>query len=494
VTSLTQIASPGATSAQHRSPLSRLVDMVPSWIAVLLCGCLVGLSLRLGIEVASILVVGIAVACFALSRPVEFTYAVIAIVPITPGLRRGLPVPGLRLSELLVAGAATLILVSAGRASWSRWGSIDWWGLLFVTLYGLLGAEALLRRGIGLDSGSVGDLFGVAQFFLLYRIVRIGLRNEAQRARGLQVLLWASLPVSLLTFLQQLDVGPVRVSITTLTASVTAPTSGYTGIVRATGPFAHYHSLAGYLVVILLAAASVILVRDQRMMPRRHAMFIAACASLALLYTATLIAIVGAAVGALALAMRTGQLKRVGILALTVTTASFFIIGDNLQRRLSGQFEGTLPTYTLAPAPPAWLPVNVAFRVEVWRGQYLPVIWENLLLGFGPGTPPSVTWPSTESLYISLLLHGGVLLLLAYLGFLISVWLRGHAAERLGAGVDSIVGHTLTAVVVAMTVMQTLHPYFTDAGFPHAMWIVLALLPMAGRLPSGTRPKARTGR
>jgi hypothetical protein len=463
-----------------------VLSLVPTWLVVVACAAATGAATSVRPVYGAVTAVAIAVLLVGLARPTAIAYALVALAPITPGLRRGLVVPNLRISEILIAGSAALVITTAGRTAHGRWRALDGFAALYVALTLGLGLITATLYGHSLSTDNINKLLGPVQFFLLYRTVRLALPQPEQRSRALSVLLLSSAPVALITVLQQFNIGPTRGWIIALTASVTAPGSGASGIIRATGPFAHYHSLAGYLVVIILLAVALLFTPDQTVLRRRLLVPLTAAAGIALVCTATLVTLAAGMVGVLILAIRARQPFKLLLLLGGVSLAGLTGIGPNLSRRVSGQLEGKLPTYTLK-ATQSWLPPNVAFRVQVWRDQYLPVVNQHLLLGYGPGVPASVTWDSTESLYITLLMRGGVPLLLAFIGLVIAIWMAARAAERSPESQDRALGMTLTTVVIVMTFMHLIHPYFTDAGFPHALWILLALL------PSRVRSRGRAG-
>src|SRR5918999_1410676 len=82
-----------------------------------------------------------------LRRPLAGAYLLVALVPILSGLRRDLPVPGLRLSELIVAGLAALLLATVETRRARPWSLLDWTALAYCVATLVLGTAALLDRG-----------------------------------------------------------------------------------------------------------------------------------------------------------------------------------------------------------------------------------------------------------------------------------------------------------------------------------------------------------
>ena len=79
----------------------------------------IGASIGLLAGVAALLAVCLGLA--TVERPYLGAYVLVAVAPVTSGLKRGLPIPGLRLSEFVIASLATIVLVSAKRSTRARW-------------------------------------------------------------------------------------------------------------------------------------------------------------------------------------------------------------------------------------------------------------------------------------------------------------------------------------------------------------------------------------
>ena len=89
------------------------------------------------------------------------------------GLKRGFPVPGLRVSEILIVGAGTLFFP---RAPATRRGSAATqfvtWAVLYVIATGTLGTLDLLRLGQPFSEDAIGKLIGPLEFLVLFVAVR----------------------------------------------------------------------------------------------------------------------------------------------------------------------------------------------------------------------------------------------------------------------------------------------------------------------------------
>ncbi len=169
----------------------------------------VGIAAGLGTKTAVAALLGVAVVVIVLVRPVIGAYALVAVVPAVSGLRAGLPVPQLRLSEALIASIGVLLLLLARPGQTPRWRAFDWLAIGYAVANAGLGAVDLLSRGAPITLADADKLLGPVQFFVLYRAVLTTLTTERQRQAALRLLLFASVPVSLLAVLQEMH-GPAR--------------------------------------------------------------------------------------------------------------------------------------------------------------------------------------------------------------------------------------------------------------------------------------------
>jgi hypothetical protein len=109
--------------------------------------------------------------------------------------------------------------------------------------------------------------------------------------------------------------------------------------------------------------------------------------------------------------------------------------------------------------------------------------------GYGPQIPPEVMWKYTESVYIGLLLRGGLPLLAIY-GLLmwalalvaLEVARRAVRPGPIRAGPDErraleqALARGTVVLVVVLAVTQLIAPLFLTTGLPHVWWIVAALV------------------
>ena len=233
-------------------------------------GVLAGAGLAYGPAAAAATIVVALVGLLVLQRPLAGAYLLVGVVPIVSGLRRDLPLPGLRLSEVVITGLAALLLLGVQTARARPWTLFDWLALAYAAGTLLLGGFDLIERGAPLTATSVGTLVGPFQFLLLYRAVLAVVRTDAERRRALALLLLASVPVSLLALAQYLQVGGVAGVLESATGSQQLAAHAAREDIgsRMTGVFPHWQMLAGYLFVIVVICTAALLARQRVLMPR----------------------------------------------------------------------------------------------------------------------------------------------------------------------------------------------------------------------------------
>ena len=470
VGSRTVRASPQADgSAWLRTGWSRVVFTVAASATV---GIAVGLSTK--IAVAALF--GVVVAAIVLVRPVIGAYTLVAVVPPVSGLRAGLPVPQLRLSEVLIASVGVLLLLIAQPGQTPRWRAFDWLAIGYAVANAGLGAVDLMAQGSKITIAEADKLLGPMQFFLLYRAVLTTLTTRHQRQVALRLLFYASIPVSLLAILQEGHAPKIPSLLVSITASQLFGTT--TGVSRATGPFAIWHDLGSYLFVIVLLGVALLINQSWQVLKPKMLGGIVLLAGVALLCTVSITPIAGTAVGVLVLAM-TARPRRQWVVrtaGLIVGLAAAF--GPILAARYKQQFSLQAPIKQIP-----FLPETLNFRISVWTTEFFPVLAKHLVTGFGPDTPPGLAFTYTESVYVTILLRGGVPLLLIYAGLMIAIALQARDLRADPDAERGAIAQALLVVIVLVVFMQLTTNYFVNAGFPFLFWVLAALLTSGTRSP-----------
>jgi hypothetical protein len=393
----------------------------------------------------------------------------LALVPAVSGLARGNPLPGVRVSELLIVVVGLGVLATMRGPRMDR---VDYAAFAYCGATLLLGALDLLGLRAGwVTFDGVQTLGGPLLFLLLYRACRVGLTADRDVRIVLRVVLLSAIPVGVWAVAQALDLGPARSWAVTWAGDDQFSALEDLGLGRATGPFGHPHTLGAYLVVITLVAIALFLRSGQQVLHTRWLLVILACCAGGFAASATAAPAIAALAGTVWLGIRAGQGRRVLVAALAVTVVAALaaapLIADRVQQQFDPAFDGAQSTSVV--------PQTIRHRADVWWHDYRPALRGHWLSGWGPGTPAGVAYPFTESLYVTLLVRGGVLLLLVYGGF---VWFV-VAALRARSGSDpperGAVAEALAVATVLFVPLHLLEPYFVTTGMPHLWWALLGL-------------------
>jgi hypothetical protein len=438
--------------------------------------------------VAVLGVIGAGILIAMATVPVRVALLVVVLVPVTSGIRRGLIVPGLRLSEVLVA-LGVGIVVGLPMPSIKRWSSLDH----AVLTFGLASLVLPLFDIVVITDraptfADVQTIFGPIQFVLIYVVTSAALGAPEYQIRAQRGLLLASTPVSVLAIAETLGPPPVHDFLVSITGTGAFVTKGFTTQLRAASIFPIWLALAGYLLVILLLGISLLLAGATDVLPPWALTVVVGLGALALAATLTITVIAMLVLGALYLGWRHGRLVKVGALVAGLLILGFIAMRPQIEARLEQQ---SVPASTQREAP-AWLPETIGYRLVIWQEQYVPLIQKYAPTGYGPDLPPEVTWAHTESGYITLLLRGGVPLL-SVSAVLVVALVRRARREVDAAVTGSRVALCETAGLLAILQIpiNLTFPYFTASGMPQAMWVVWGLLAATQSPVRGKRIRIR---
>lgn len=471
-----------SATLREASPLGPFATGVGAVLLVVLSAAVIGLGTgleaRLGVATLAALIAGLTV----LLRPTTAVLGVVAVAPVICALKRGLFVPGLRPAEVLITGVALPVLLLAGSRVSVRWRLLDAMALLYVVATFVLGAGDMLARGSAFTAELNGQLIGPVQYFLLYRTVAVTLDTPELRRQAARLLLFGSIPVSISALLQFFNVGSTRPFIKSVVNSVAAGSVRYTdgGLPRATGIMDHWHSLGGYMLVIILLCTALLLHPRQQVMSRGWLVVVLGFAVVGITLTLTLGPIIGAVVGSIGLGAAMGRSQKViGWLAAGALVV-VVLLGPFLAARLDQQFESRVGQASGAGGP-SFLPQTLRYRVEVWQEQYLPLVASNLLTGYGPGVPPYVNWRYTETLYVTLLLKGGLPLLAIYAGLMYAAWVlaRSVVSSLRASADDRCIARVGLTLILILIPLHLINPYFANTGLSHPLWIIFGLVAAA---------------
>jgi hypothetical protein len=467
------------------SPLGPFTSGLGAVLLVLLSAAVIGLGTGLEAELGAMALVVVVAGLTILIRPAIAVLTVVAVAPVVCGFKRGLILPGLRPSEVLIAGVAVPVLLFAGSRVPPRWRLLDAMALAYVLATLVLGAGDLLARGVPFTAELNGQLIGPLQYFLLYRSVVVALDTVELRRQAARLLLFGSIPVSITALLQFFNVGSTRALIKTAVKTIA---SDGVGLPRSTGIMENWHSLSGYMLVVILLCVALLLNTQQRVMSRRSLSIVLAFAALGMTVALTLGPIIAAIAGSIGIGAATGRSRKVigwlAIGALVIVVA----LGPFLVGRLDQQFKTQVGQASVGEGP-SFLPQTVRYRIGIWKDEYLPVVSSNLLTGYGPDLPPYINWHSTETLYVTLLLEGGIPLLAIYGGLMFAAWSLARSLIPRASPSDRCTAQVVLALILLLIPMHLINPYFTNTGLAHPLWILFGLVAAAaGRLEEQPAP------
>ncbi len=422
---------------------------------------------------------GIALVSVVLSWPTLGGYLLVALVPSLSGLEPGFPVPNVRVSEALIGVVGLTLLVATRRLAALRWGLLEWLLLAYGVLWAALGAYDNFALGQHLTLSQWGTLIGQLQFFLLYRAVRVTLRTEHQRKTGVMVLFVTAIPMTLLAILQEANVGGIRTMLWTITGGGSGLQTS--SIIRATGPFANWAQLAGFLFPMLILLTALAL-GGQLKHRRRAAIALAGLLLVGLLLTAELSVLLCLVLGVFVLGSGYRRFVRVMAWIALAAAISVVVVGPVLGQRLTEQFG------VQAGSSKGYQPQTVNFREQVWTQQYLPAIAQRPLAGYGEKLPASVSWPYPESQYIAIMIEGGYPMLLMYLILLWGMFDRARRAARSPDPFDQALGRSLAVCTLSLLLLGIIWPFLSNGGFPQVLWCLFALAEPARSRLQATRP------
>ena len=447
-----------------------------AWLGVLLAAFFFGrLLIVMGPTLTFAFLAIIAIFLAVMARPAYGALVLAAGVPIVSGMQRGFPIPALRPSEAIIAlVASAVLLATATRTDRVPWRTFDWLALLYAVGNLMLGSFDLIARGDPFSFDAIGELLGPFQFLLIYRAVMAAVTSEELRRRAIRLVMFASVPVALLGIAQSLNLGPTRDIVAKLTGIDVSTAYGYQAIPRATGPFPIWHELGGYLFLVILLGLALYLEPESKLMSRRALGFVLAIAGGGVIATATIAPIAGVFIGALVLGFWMRKLSKLVLGVAIGAMVLALLFSPLLTNRYDQQFgQGTVITHR-----PDYVPQTLWARYLIWTDQYIPALSkdERWFAGYGPGVPPEVDWPYTESLYITMVLRGGIILLAIYGCLMLALAQRARAFTRSRDPTQRALARTVYLSVILLLFMHIVANYFVVSGFPHLFWPLLGLL------------------
>jgi len=449
----------------------------------------IGVATALSPLLGFVAVAAVAAALALSQRPELAVLVMVTVAPAAAGLQRGLLVPGLRVSEALIVGLGALVLVFASRERRPSWTPVEWALLAYAILTVAFGGLDLALRHASLEFEDLGTMLGPMQFVVLLRAVIVAMDEERDRWRAINLMLGAAALIALVALAQAADLGPTRSVLATLTGGSLYDKSLGLGVGRITGPFNIWHELAGFLMPSILMSLSLMIGAEDSRRRWRYG-FVFAVSVMALISTAAAGMLIATTIGALYICWRRQVLYAALAFAGPVVVIGAIAFGSILGNRAEQQY--VTPSATAYAIP--YAPQSVSYRYSLFRVQNAPALQRHWGTGYGPDLPPQLAlgnFPYSETAYVSLLLRGGVPLLMVFLALLGCLAATARRCQR--AAEDELQWSLATVVLIATVsylFLQLIESYLLDAGPPHAFWAYAGLM-LAGAGPRLSRSGSR---
>ncbi|MGY1745192.1 hypothetical protein [Blastococcus sp. SYSU D00695] len=437
------------------------------------------------------------------ARPVVGAVLVAAVAPAVAGLSRGVGLPGLKISEVLVILVVGVLLFRRP----NRWRALTGVDVALGVFAGgtlALAAYHLARGDIGLGDQA---LVAVQPTFLLLGWWAAS-RGTSSRADVLTVVRWVLLvsvvpaALALAQYSQLFGVAEVLQGITGQAADQAAAAQALAAFessgavvdtaLRVSGPFSIWHSLGGYLLLPTVIAALLLVRGDRSVLSRGWLLAVLAVDVSALVLTVTVTLFIWLPVAILVGAALAKVLRRALLLLVVLGAVAALAFGSALGDRLEQQTAASDDTAAVSSELPGGLQ-TLQYRFLVWQRDYLPVVGRAAALGLGTDSPPSVLFTSTENQYLTYLLRGGLVQVLVSLLALGALTVRALRHARNPRAPARTVVQGLVGVLAFMPVALMVWPYLSNAGLSYLLFglagSVLALEP-APRRARGPAPSA----
>jgi O-antigen ligase len=218
-------------------------------------------------------------------------------------------------------------------------------------------------------------------------------------------------------------------------------------------------------------AVALLLRHPRRITPVRSLVVVLLLGVAALVASLTIAVVIGLVIGVLVIGRANRHLGRVILIGLALGVALVLVFGTAVSTRYAQQSSGQ------TSSDGAFVPQTLTYRTEIWRGEYLPLLDQAAAFGIGTDLPASVDFRHTEMQYLTLVLRGGLTLLLVWIGMAVTVLWHVRRRALVDASETTVVlSVTLRAALLALLPMQFIWPYFTNAGFPQTFFVLLGLL------------------
>jgi hypothetical protein len=416
---------------------------------------------------ASIVLAVVLGATLLITRPRFCVYILIVFSPFTSGMARGMPVPYLRLNEVILAFLVGAFLASriAGRGNRFRITFVDLAFAIYFVGRSVLPFLAFLLRGSPIGPDEARMFLAPVQFYLIFRIVTQSLETPHHVVTAVVLLFLTSLAVCCVGLLQALQVPGINALLHNLYPSGRNIFT-FLHSKRVTAVFAGDWNGAGFYFASTALLCIGLVSSLGKGFGRRVAILGANVNALLMILSGSFSSSISFLIAGGVLGIRSRSFIRLFLRILLagamICAVALTFFRPLIVERLNLQFGGNA----------SHLPATFVFRMEFWRNTILPAVSQHWLLGAGP---TKYGWTTEESYYVFLLFRTGVVGLFLYLSSVayLMVALTGSLARQ--AGLSAALTRLCLVLLLQMVVANVAGSYFEYSGPSETLWITLGL-------------------
>lgn len=397
----------------------------------------------------------------------------LALIPTLAGTARGLVVPGFRISEVLAVGLVAVMFFRYHRHL--KIGGSAFWALFaYAATIATICSYHIVNSNILTSSDFKNYALGPTILLLIYVGSFVAGSLPGLIRLTVKYLLTCAAVMGLIGLGQAFGVRAALEIGTAMTGNRNIVNPIEWKVPRSVGIFNSWHAYAGYLAVCLIVVGAF-MAKDVKIFKSGWSvLLVSALIAGGLLSSLTFGTIAFGFLGFSYFMIR-GR-KTVVLLcagSFIYLVATFTPVSAFLDRRVALQ-------ETTTASSDGILPQTIAFRINVWLRDYIPLVEEHLLVGYGPVRSTDRVFSYFESMYIYLLVIAGVPALLTFLfamfAIVRSVQKAGRASRSGGDALGSSVCGALVFIFTGLVVLMFIHPYLNDAGASQAFIMLSGLV------------------
>lgn len=411
------------------------------------------------------IVIGAAFAALALTRPLILCYVLAAAVVFLSGMPRGHLIPLFIPNEpvLLLAAGLTFFVMLARNQTPKLPRSV--WFALACMIFGtaIIPAVAYWARDFPLTMSDLFSLVAPAQYALVAWLFASLPTRDSDRYRIIQFMLLCGSIVALLGLFEAARVGPVMTVIHAFYPNEHLEDAAEIG--RVTSILGAWNSLGNFLMINLIIVLALHDYRERGRWGSLNLLVNLGLCGACLLASGSYASLVGLLLSLFIVKGFDRRGWKIILLFLLGMGIAGFMLQNLIFERLAYQYRhGGI------------VPETLAYRFQVWRDIYIPLIAANPLWGIAPTFAGRFTWAWAESQYFYLLVRSGMISLIGHLAYVITLAVWAFRRFRHGAGMTRPLGIALFAILTVLTIMGFTNEVFTSSGAVDYLWMLVGLI------------------